>query len=38
MTLLRGRVLMKGGVLEQQPGYGNFLPGGSLVAPMAGKV
>jgi dihydroorotase-like cyclic amidohydrolase len=38
MTLLRGRVLLKDGELEQQPGYGNFLPGGSPVAPVAGKV
>lgn len=37
MTLLRGRVLLKDGELEQQPGYGNFLPGGSPVAPVAGK-
>ena len=38
MTLLRGRVLLNQGKLEQQPGYGQFLPGGSPLPPIGGRV
>ncbi|MCH7746434.1 MAG: amidohydrolase family protein [Chloroflexi bacterium] len=38
MTLLRGRVLLNQGKLEQQPGYGTFLPAGSPIPPIAGRV
>ena len=38
MTLLRGRVLLNRGKLEQQPGYGTFLPAGSPIPPIAGRV
>jgi dihydropyrimidinase len=38
MTLLRGRVLLNQGKLEQQPGYGQFIPAGSPLPPIAGRV
>jgi dihydropyrimidinase len=38
MTLLRGRVLLNQGRLEQQPGYGQFLPAGSPLPPIGGRV
>ena len=38
MTLLRGRVLLNQGQLEQQPGYGQFLPAGSPLPPIGGRV
>ncbi len=38
MTLLRGKVLLQDGKLEQQPGYGRFLPAGSPMPPIAGPV
>ena len=38
MTLLRGRVLLNQGKLEQQPGYGQFLPASGPTAPIAGRV
>lgn len=38
MTLLRGKVLLKDGRLEQEPGYGQFLPAGGPVPPIAGRV
>jgi len=37
MTLLRGRVLLNHGVLEQKPGYGQFLSGGEPLPPIAGR-
>jgi dihydropyrimidinase len=38
MTFLRGRVLLNQGILEQQPGYGQFLPAGSPIPPIGGRV
>ena len=38
MTLLRGKVLLKQGKLEQQPGYGKFLPCQEPRAPVGGPV
>ena len=38
MTLLRGRVLLNQGKLEQKPGYGQFLPAGDPVPPIGGRV
>lgn len=38
MTLLRGKVLLQDGKLNQPPGYGQFLPAGSPVPPIAGPV
>jgi dihydropyrimidinase len=38
MTLLRGHVLLNQGKLEQQPGYGKFLPAGSPLPPIGGSV
>jgi dihydropyrimidinase len=38
MTLLRGRVLLNQGKVQQQPGYGQFLPAGSPLPPIAGRV
>ena len=38
MTLLRGRVLLNQGKLEQQPGYGQFLPAASPLPPIGGRV
>jgi dihydropyrimidinase len=38
MTLLRGGVLLNQGKLEQQPGYGQFLPAGSPLPPIGGRV
>ncbi|MBI2171110.1 MAG: amidohydrolase family protein [Chloroflexi bacterium] len=39
MTLLRGKVLLNPqGRLEQQPGYGKFLPESGLTPPIAGRV
>ncbi len=38
MTLLRGRVLLKEGSLEQKPGYGKFLESGSPRSPLGGPV
>ncbi len=37
MTLLRGRVLLNQGKLEQNSGYGQFLPSGDPVPPVAGR-
>jgi hypothetical protein len=38
MTLLRGRVLLNDGRLEEAPGYGRYLPRGGPVPPLAGAV
>jgi dihydropyrimidinase len=38
MTLLRGQVLLNQGKLEQQPGFGQFLPAGSPLPPIGGRV
>ena len=38
MTLLRGKVLLNQGTLEQQPGYGGFLASDSPRAPLGGPV
>ena len=38
MTLLRGRILLNQGKLEQEAGYGRFLRRGSPVPPIAGSV
>jgi len=38
MTLLRGRVLLNQGKLEQAPGYGRYLPRGRPVPPIGGAV
>lgn len=38
MTLLRGRVLLNDGDLEQAPGYGQFLPAAGPTPPVAGSV
>jgi hypothetical protein len=38
MTLLRGRVLLEGGEVKQQPGYGQFVPAGSPMPPISGRV
>ena len=38
MTMLRGRVLLNQGTLAQQPGYGQFLPAGGPIPPVAGRV
>jgi dihydropyrimidinase len=38
LTLLRGRVLLNQGKLEQQPGYGQFIPAGSPLPPLGGRV
>jgi len=38
MTLLRGKVLLNNGKLEQQPGYGRFLTAGGPLPPLAGPV
>jgi dihydropyrimidinase len=38
MTLLRGRVLLRDGKLEQAPGYGQYLARGGPVPPIAGAV
>jgi dihydropyrimidinase len=38
VTLLRGRVLLNQGKLEQQPGYGEFLSAGSPMPPIGGRV
>ncbi|MEK7814820.1 MAG: amidohydrolase family protein [Chloroflexota bacterium] len=38
MTLLRGKVLLNQGVLEQKPGYGKFLACGGPRAPLGGPV
>ena len=38
MTLLRGQVLLKEGILEQKPGYGRFLKSGSPRSPLGGPV
>ena len=38
MTLLRGRVLLNQGKLEQQLGYGQFLPAGSPLPSIGGRV
>ncbi len=38
MTILRGRILLNQGRLEQQPGYGQFLPASSPTSPLAGLV
>jgi len=36
MTLLRGRVLLRNGKLEQSAGYGTFLARGGIVPPLGG--
>ena len=38
MTMLRGRVLLNDGKLEQQPGSGEFIAAGKPIPPIAGKV
>ena len=38
MTLLRGQVLLNQGILEQKPGYGEFLECGSPTSPLGGAV
>ena len=38
MTMVRGRVLLNKGKLEQQPGYGQFIPSGSPIPPIQGRV
>jgi dihydropyrimidinase len=38
MTLLRGRVLLNQGRLEQEPGYGRYLVRGKPVPPLGGPV
>ena len=38
MTLLRGKVLLNQGTLEQQPGYGGFLASDSPRSPLGGPV
>jgi dihydropyrimidinase len=38
MTLLRGRVLLNQGRLEQEPGYGRYLVRGRPVPPLGGPV
>ena len=38
MTMLRGRVLLNDGKLEQQPGSGEFIAAGRPIPPIAGKV
>jgi dihydropyrimidinase len=38
MTFLRGRVLLNHGRLEQQSGYGQFIPAGGPVPPVGGRV
>ena len=38
MTLLRGQVLLNQGELEQQPGYGQFLPCEGPRSPIGGPV
>ena len=38
MTLLRGRVLLNQGRLEQAPGYGQYLPRTGPMPPVAGSV
>ena len=36
--MLRGRVLLNDGKLEQQPGSGEFIAAGKPIPPIAGKV
>jgi dihydropyrimidinase len=38
MTLLRGRVLLNQGALEQEPGFGEYLPRGRPISPIGGAV
>jgi dihydropyrimidinase len=38
MTLLRGKVLLNQDKLEQKPGFGQFVPAGSPVPPIMGRV
>jgi dihydropyrimidinase len=38
LTMLRGRVLLRGGKLEQSAGYGRFLARGAPVPPLGGAV
>jgi dihydropyrimidinase len=38
MTLLRGRVLLNQGRLEQEPGYGRYLPRTGPTPPLGGRV
>jgi dihydropyrimidinase len=38
MTMLRGRVLLHDGRLEQEPGIGQVVPAGALVPPLGGAV
>jgi dihydropyrimidinase len=37
MTLLRGRIVLNQGKLEQKPGYGKFLAAGDPVPPIGGR-
>jgi hypothetical protein len=38
MTLLRGQVVLNQGTLEQKPGFGQFLPRATPLAPLGGSV
>ena len=38
MTMLRGRVVLAEGKLQQEPGYGRFLPAAGPLPPVAGRV
>ena len=38
MTMVRGNVLLNQGKLEQEPGFGEFLPAGGPMPPIAGSV
>ena len=38
MTMLRGRILLNGGELEQPPGYGQFIAAGGPTPPIGGRV
>ena len=38
MTLLRGKVLLNQGKLEQKPGYGKFIACEGPTAPMGGPI
>ena len=38
ITLLRGKVLLNDGTLEQQPGSGKFISAGGPIPPIAGRV
>ena len=36
MTILRGKILLNDGKLEQQPGAGEFISSGNSISPIAG--